>query len=49
MPVDSHREERVKLPKVDLRHELVLNLSLIGCIVSLLMFMPLLLRSTGKW
>lgn len=39
----------MKLPKIDWRHELVLNLALIGCIVSLLMFMPLLLRSTGKW
>lgn len=39
----------MKLPKIDLRHEMIVNIALIGTIISLLMFMPLVIRSTGKW
>jgi len=39
----------VKPPKIDLRHELILNLALIGTLISLIGLMPLLMRSTGKW
>jgi hypothetical protein len=39
----------VKLPKIDWRHELILNLSLLGSVITLIGFMACVLRTLGKW
>jgi hypothetical protein len=41
-------EARVK-PKIDLRRELILNLALLGSVITLIGFMACVLRTTGKW
>jgi hypothetical protein len=42
-------EAGVKLPKIDWRHELTLNLALLGSVITLVGLMALVLRSIGKW
>ena len=40
----------MKLPKIDWRRELIMNLALIGTLITLIGLMPLVIRiSIGKW
>jgi hypothetical protein len=43
-------EAGVKLPKIDLKRELILNLALLGSLITLIGGMALVIRiSIGKW